>query len=70
MEVLKVEVRPFSTFTNDTVYLTRFMGPVYLEDEEAVGGKEGRGEADGVNGVWQLTEIHLSQVFELSKELR
>lgn len=30
VEVLKVELRPFSTFTNDTVYLTRFMGPLYL----------------------------------------
>jgi hypothetical protein len=69
IEVLKVEIRPLSTFTNDTVYLTRFMGPVYLEDDEAVGGGETRelGEASGVNGLWQLTEIHLSQVVDLLK---
>jgi hypothetical protein len=47
VEVLKVEVRPFSTFSNDTVYLTRFMGPLYLEDDEAVNGGESRPLVEG-----------------------
>jgi hypothetical protein len=65
VEVLHIEVRPLGKLTNDTVYLTRFAAPCWLEDWEEAGAGEGR--ARGC--VWQLVEVHLSKVMELYQSL-
>lgn len=44
IEILGFEVRPLSTMTNDTAYVTRFMMPYYYEDE--ISFLEGEGFSD------------------------
>mgnify|MGYP006999914530 CR=1 FL=1 len=61
-------MRPLRMMSNDTVYLMRFAGPLWCEDGVAVG--VGAGGVKVRRGVWQLVELHLSQVVELMKELR
>ena len=62
---MHIEVRPLGTFTNDTVYLTRFAGPLWLEDCHLFGVPEGKLTC----GPWQFIEVHLSQVMELYTSL-
>lgn len=58
-------MRPLGTFSNDTVYLTRFAGPLWEEDCALVGMEDIKIE----NGPWQLIEVHLSKVKELYESL-
>ena len=70
IEVVKVEVRPMTTFGNDTVYNTRFMAPTYIEDAQVVGEKTLDFAGKGGLGLWQMVEVHLSQISELIEELK
>lgn len=65
VEVMHIEVRPLGTFSNDTVYLTRFAAPLWIEDCTLTGLAEDRLKT----GPWQMVEVHLSQVMELYQSL-
>ena len=62
--MLKSEVRPMGTFTNDTVYNTRFMAPTYIEDAHIFGQESIDFAGKGGRGIWQMVELHLSQLTE------